>query len=97
MFWCDNRCSGKALRFWQFALAVVDDGEEANTINLVLQRKIDGTGPCAVEVLAVEGSGGKEGASWQTMENVGKRPAKTRNVGVFLSCKSESDGISKGC
>ena len=41
---------------------------------------------------AVEGSGrrGKEGASWQTVENVVKRPVNRRNVGVFLSCKSES-------
>ena len=33
MFWCDNRCGDKALRFWQFASVVVDDGEEAFTIN----------------------------------------------------------------
>ena len=24
MFWCDNRCSDKAHRFWQFASVVVD-------------------------------------------------------------------------
>ena len=40
----------------------------------VLQRKLDGTELGAVEVLAVEGSRGKEGASWQAMENAGKRP-----------------------
>ena len=75
MFWYDNPCSDKALRFWQLASVVVDDEEEAYTINFVssvLQRKIDGTGPGAVEVLAVEGSGGTESASWQTVENVGK-------------------------
>ena len=37
MFWCDNRCSDKAFRFWQFASVVVDDGEEAHTINLCQQ------------------------------------------------------------
>ena len=37
MFWCDNRCSEEALRFWQFASVVVDDGEEAHTINLCQQ------------------------------------------------------------
>ena len=37
MFWCDNRCCDKSLRFWQFASVVVDDGEEANTFNLCQQ------------------------------------------------------------
>ena len=88
MFSCDNRCSDKALRFWQFASVVIDDGEESNTINFVsavLQRKIDGTGPGAVEVLAAEGSRGKEGASWQIVENVGKGPVHTRIVGALFS------------
>ena len=92
VFWCDNRCSDKALRFWQFASVVVEDGKEAHTVNFgsgVLQRKIDGTGPGAVEVLAVEGSGGTESASWQIVENVGKGPA-------YLSCKGESEKHSEG-
>ena len=59
--------------------------------------KIDGTGPPAVEVLAVEGTRGKEGASWQTVENIGKRPLYARTVGAFLSCKSESEKVPKGC
>ena len=63
-------------------------------MSVVLQRKI--TGPGAVEVLAVEGSRGIEGASGQTVENVGKT-VYTRNVGVFLSCKSESEKGSEGC
>ena len=37
LFWCDNRCSDKALKFWQFASVVVDDGEEAHTINMCQQ------------------------------------------------------------
>ena len=28
MLWCDNRCSDKAIRFLQFASAVIDDGVE---------------------------------------------------------------------
>ena len=35
MFWCDNRCSDKALRFWQLASVVVD--EESYTANLCQQ------------------------------------------------------------
>ena len=85
VFWCDNRCSDTALRFWQFASVVVDDGEERQFVSAVLQRKFDGTGPGAVEELAVEGSRGKEGASWQTLGNAGKRPVYTKNVGVLLS------------
>ena len=37
MFWCDTRCSDKALRFWQFASVVVDDVEESYTVNLCQQ------------------------------------------------------------
>ena len=33
LFWCDNRCSNKALRFWQFASIVVDDVKEFYTVN----------------------------------------------------------------
>ena len=29
LFWCDNRCSDKALRFWQFASVLVETGEES--------------------------------------------------------------------
>ena len=54
-------------------------------MSAVLQRKFDGTGPGAFEELAVEGSRGKEGASWQAMENAWKRLVKTRNVGVLLA------------
>ena len=36
-FWCDYRCSDKALRFWQFASAVVEDGKESYTANLCQQ------------------------------------------------------------
>ena len=37
MFWCDNRCSNKALRFWQFASVVVEDGKVSYTVNLCQQ------------------------------------------------------------
>ena len=85
MFWCDNRCSDKALRFWQFALVVVEYGKESHMANLCqqLQRKLDGKGSGAFEELAVEGSRGKEGASWQAVENAGKRPENTRHVGIL--------------
>ena len=31
LFWCDNRCSDKALSFWQFASVVIDDVKESCT------------------------------------------------------------------
>ena len=34
---CDNRCSDKALRFWQVASVVVDDVQESYTVNLCQQ------------------------------------------------------------
>ena len=45
----------------------------------------DGKGSGAFEELAVEGSQGKEGASWQTMENAGERPVYTRKVGILFA------------
>ena len=35
--WCDNRCSEKAIRYWQVASTVVEEGGEARTINLCQQ------------------------------------------------------------
>ena len=34
---CDNRCSEKAVRYWQIASMVVEEGGEAHTINLCQQ------------------------------------------------------------
>ena len=45
----------------------------------------DGKGSGAFEELAVEGSRGKEGASWQAMENAGERPVYTRKVGILFA------------
>ena len=53
-------------------------------MSAVLQRKNDGTGLGAVEVLAVEDNGGTESASWQLVEKVGKGPVCTTDVGVLL-------------
>ena len=87
MFWCDNRCSDRAFTFWQFASVVVDDGEGGphdQFVSAVLQRKIDGTGPGAVEVLEVEASGGTESESWQIVENVGNGPVSYKECGSTL-------------
>ena len=34
IYWCDNRCSEKAVRHWQIASVVVEEGGEAHTVNL---------------------------------------------------------------
>ena len=34
---CDNRCSENAIRYWQFASVVVEEGGEARTVNLCQQ------------------------------------------------------------
>ena len=68
----------------------------------MLQRKIDGASRGAVEDVALEGSRGKEGASWQTTENAVTRPVYTMNVGrakakKFLrdAEKEKQEGIFK--
>ena len=35
IYWCDNRCSDKALRYMQIASMVIEEGGEAHTINFV--------------------------------------------------------------
>ena len=54
-------------------------------MSAVLQRKLDGTGPGAVEELTVEDNGGTESVCWQIVDNVGKGPVYTKDVGVLLS------------
>ena len=91
-FWCDTRCSDKALRFWQVASVVVEDGDESCTATLCQQcynESLTAKGICTLEELAVERGRGEEGASWQAMENAGKRPVNTRIVGVLLDREIE--------
>ena len=37
IYFCDNRFSAKAVRYWQFVSVVVEEGGEAHTINLCQQ------------------------------------------------------------
>ena len=37
IYFCDNRCSEKAVRYWQSASMVVEEGGEAYTVNLCQQ------------------------------------------------------------
>ena len=59
MFWCNNRCSDKALRFWQFASEIVDDVEEANTVNLCQQ--------CYNERLTAQGQAPLKSWQWKAV------------------------------
>ena len=34
---CDNRCSEKAVRYWQIASVLVEEGVEAHTVNVCQQ------------------------------------------------------------
>ena len=83
MFWCDYRCSGKALRFWQFASAVVDAVVESYTSVCVSSVTTKDWGLAPLKSWQWKAVVEKKGASWQTVENVGKRPVYTRNVGVI--------------
>ena len=58
VFWCDNRCSEKAISFCQFALVLVENGEESNTANLCQQcynKKLIAKGYAIVEKKAHRG------------------------------------------
>ena len=59
----DDRCSEKAVRYWQIASMVVEEVGEARTINLmpaVLQPTVSAAGQAAVKFVAMETSSGKE-------------------------------------
>ena len=98
MFLCDNRCSDKAPRFWQFASVVVEEGEESYTTNwcqqccnkhdqlvpAMLQQKSGGNRRQTLDEVAVVRGRGEEGASLNVVENAGERPVHTRYVGVFF-------------
>ena len=59
MFWCDNRCSDTAHRFWQFASSVVEDGKESKTANVCQQ--------CYNESLTAKGLGLLKNWQWKAV------------------------------
>ena len=73
IYFCDNRCSEKAVRYWQFASVV---GEEAHTVNLCQhcynERTVGTARQAEVEFVAIESSRGKESTSWENVENCWK-------------------------
>ena len=72
--WCDDRCSEKGLRFWQFASVVVDDGEEAHTINICQQCHNEGLtaqDQAPLKSWQRKAVVQQKSASWQLVENVG--------------------------
>ena len=82
MFWCDNRCSDKALSFWQL-VSVVEDGEESYTANLCQQcynEKLVAMGG-SWQWYAVVEEKAHRGRLWRTL---GERPVHPGNVGVFF-------------
>ena len=75
MYWCDNRCSDKAIRYWQIASIVVGDGGEAHTINVSNATTVGAAGQAATEIVAVESSRGEKNASRKDLESDGKGAA----------------------
>ena len=85
VYWCDNRCNDKALRFWQFASVLVDDGEEVHTVNSCQQcynESLAGLAPLKNwQWKAVVEKKAHRGRLWRMLG----KPVYTRNVGVLLS------------
>ena len=86
-FWCGDRCSDKALRFWPFASVVVEDGKESYTANLCQQ--------CYDESLTAKGLALLKNWKWKVVvekkawivagyEECWKRPVHTRYVRVLF-------------
>ena len=70
IYWCDNRCSEKAVTYWQIASMVVEEGGEAHNkfVSAVLQRTVRASGQAAAEIVAMERGSGKESASRENVE-----------------------------
>ena len=91
VFWCDNRCSDKALRFWQFASVVVNNGEEAHTFNLCQQcynERLTAHGQAPLKSWQWKGSRGKEGASWQIVDKCWEDRTREGNAGRYTVPKA---------
>ena len=80
---CDNRCSEKTHCFWQCASVVVDDGEEAHTINLCQQ--------CYNESLVARGD--KPLTKWQWYTFVEKTEQNIREMWEY--CCHERDRVKE--
>ena len=65
IYFCDSRCSEKAVRYWQIASVMVEEGGEAHAVNLCQQ--------CYNEQLGQESSGGKGRGIKGDLESDGKR------------------------
>ena len=86
--WCDNRCSGKALRYLQIASMVIEEGGQARTINLCKlchNAKLVQQGKQPQKIEGMKRGVGEEGTSWQAMEDLRKRTISARDVRVFIS------------
>ena len=84
--WCDNRCSEKAVRYWQIASMVVEEGGEHHTIGLCQQgynEQFVQQGKPRLKVWQWKGVVEKENASWKDLESGGKWATYTWNVGVL--------------
>ena len=90
-FRCDNQCSEKSFSYWQLALVVVDEGDEAYTTNLRLKcfnKHLQAKRRTAADKRAVERGGGKDGVSSKNVENVGGKAFYACFVGYFLQERS---------
>ena len=97
IFFCDNRCSEKAVRCWQFASVVVERSSNSEFVSAVLLRAAGTAGRAEAELVAMESSRGGEGTSWKNLENHGKRAFHASYVGVFFSHKGRGEEDSGRC
>ena len=83
-----RRRSEKAIRYWQIASMVVEEGGEAHTINLCQQcysAKLMQQGKQPLNLWQWERDSGEEGATRKDLESDGKRTISARNVRVSYS------------
>ena len=100
IYFCDNRCSAKAVRYWQFASVVVEEGGDAHTVNLCQQcynEQVVQQGKPRLKSWqwrAVVERKAHRGRIWKVME---ERTIYTWNVGVFHSQKGRSKKDCRRC
>ena len=86
IYFCDNRCSEKAVRYWQFASVVVEESEEAHTVYLCQQ--------CYNEQLVQQGKPRLN--SWQWRAVVESKAHRGRVWEYFILSRAEAKKILEG-
>ena len=92
LFRCDSQCSEETLSFWQLASVVIKEGEESHTTNLCQKcynESLKAKGDEPLTKRQWHGFVEKNGATWKTLENDGKKNNACERCGNIFAKKEQ--------